>query len=141
DLRSKPESSCNSQPMLQVPALHPAKVKFPGSQGIYLDQVLADSSKPLSSSKRTLLTLHPPPDNYPLSTFENLTRFSSSFTALSGSTSSSLIKLTSIHSKPKLKIIFHLFPKQHLRSLTPCVSSVQSAVSSPGSSILLFKMN
>ncbi|MEQ2308418.1 hypothetical protein AMECASPLE_028124 [Ameca splendens] len=45
-------------PWLQVPALHPAKVKFPGSQGIYLDQVLADSSKPLSSSKRTLLTLH-----------------------------------------------------------------------------------
>ncbi|MED6240706.1 hypothetical protein ATANTOWER_026321, partial [Ataeniobius toweri] len=40
------------------PALHPAKVKFPGSQGIYLDQVLADSSKPLSSFKRTLRTLH-----------------------------------------------------------------------------------
>ncbi|MED6244407.1 hypothetical protein ATANTOWER_008637, partial [Ataeniobius toweri] len=58
DLRSKPQSSCNSQPKLQVPALHPAKVKFPGSQGIYLDQVLADSSKPLSFSKRTLLTLH-----------------------------------------------------------------------------------
>ncbi|XP_047217726.1 uncharacterized protein LOC124866100 isoform X2 [Girardinichthys multiradiatus] len=59
DFKSKLQSSCNSQPWLQVPALHPAKVKFPSSQGIYLDQVLADSSKPLSS-KRTLLTLHQP---------------------------------------------------------------------------------
>ncbi|MED6265377.1 hypothetical protein CHARACLAT_024829 [Characodon lateralis] len=57
DFKSKLQSSCNSQPRLQVPVLHPAKVKFPGSQGIYLDQVLADRSKPLSSSKRTLLTL------------------------------------------------------------------------------------
>ncbi|KAK5623116.1 hypothetical protein CRENBAI_019564 [Crenichthys baileyi] len=56
DFKSKLQSSCNSQPWLQVLALHPAKVKFPSSQGIYLDQVLADSSKPLSSSKRTLLT-------------------------------------------------------------------------------------
>ncbi|MEQ2189701.1 hypothetical protein GOODEAATRI_028032 [Goodea atripinnis] len=58
DFKSKLQSSCNSQPWLQVPALYPAKVKFPGSQGICLDQVLADSSKPLSSSKRTLLNLH-----------------------------------------------------------------------------------
>ncbi|KAK5600470.1 hypothetical protein CRENBAI_019726 [Crenichthys baileyi] len=58
DLKSKLQSSCNSQPWLQVPALHPDKVKFPGSQGIYLYQVLAESSKPPSSSKRTLLTLH-----------------------------------------------------------------------------------
>ncbi|XP_047217725.1 uncharacterized protein LOC124866100 isoform X1 [Girardinichthys multiradiatus] len=164
DFKSKLQSSCNSQPWLQVPALHPAKVKFPSSQGIYLDQVLADSSKPLSS-KRTLLTLHQPTIHHQLprissgnqihrikssrshlkpylkklTTTLDYHRLSSSLTALPYSTSLFLIKLTSIHNKPKFKIVSHLFPKHNLRLLTSCVSPIQSAVFSPGSGIHLLK--
>ncbi|MED6281531.1 hypothetical protein CHARACLAT_022514, partial [Characodon lateralis] len=123
DFKSKLQSSCNSQPWLHVPALHPAKLKFSGSQGIYLDQVLADSSKPLSSSKRTLLTLHQLTIHHQLprissgnqthgiklprshlnvspkkvTTTLDYRRLGSSLTALPGSTSFFLIKLSSIH--------------------------------------------
>ncbi|MEQ2273250.1 hypothetical protein XENORESO_001649 [Xenotaenia resolanae] len=97
--------------MLQVPALHPAKVKFPGSQGIYLAQVLADSSKPLSSSKRTLLTLQ-------LITIH--------FQLLKTSPDSAAVSPLS------------QAPHHPLSSNSPPSTS---AVSSPGSSILLFKMN
>ncbi|MEQ2222780.1 hypothetical protein ILYODFUR_029931, partial [Ilyodon furcidens] len=43
---------------VQASKLLQLSVKFPSFQEIYLDQVLADSSKPSSSYKRTLLTLH-----------------------------------------------------------------------------------
>ncbi|MEQ2315162.1 hypothetical protein AMECASPLE_019262 [Ameca splendens] len=70
EFQSKLQSSCNFQPWLQVPALQPAKVKFPSSQGIYLDQKLT-----------TTLDYH---------------RLGSGLTALPDSTSF-FIKLTSIH--------------------------------------------
>ncbi|MEQ2226986.1 hypothetical protein ILYODFUR_032993, partial [Ilyodon furcidens] len=123
DFKSKLQSSCNSQPWLQVPALYPAKVKFSGSQGMCLDQVLADSSKPLSPSKQTLLTLHHQtihhqlprnssgnqihriksprshlkPSPKKLTTTLDYHRLSSSLTALPDSTSVFHIILTSIH--------------------------------------------
>ncbi|MEQ2250060.1 hypothetical protein ILYODFUR_036001 [Ilyodon furcidens] len=156
EFQSKLQSFCNVQPWLQVPALHPAKVKFPSSQGIYLDQVLADSSKPLSSSKRTLLTLHQPsihqqlprisscnlihtvklPRSHLKPSLKKLTatldyhRLGSGLAALPDSTSF-FIKFTSIHSKTKIKIVFHLFPKHKLRLLTSCVSPAQSPVPVP----------
>ncbi|MEQ2157959.1 hypothetical protein GOODEAATRI_007200, partial [Goodea atripinnis] len=50
DFKSKPQSSCSFQPWLKVSALDPAKVRVPKLPSIYLDQVLADSLKPSSSS-------------------------------------------------------------------------------------------
>ncbi|MED6280506.1 hypothetical protein CHARACLAT_011567 [Characodon lateralis] len=58
DFKSKPQSSCNFQPWLKVSACILPKSKCLSFQIIYLDQVQADSSKPSSSSKRILLTLH-----------------------------------------------------------------------------------
>ncbi|MED6260843.1 hypothetical protein ATANTOWER_030124 [Ataeniobius toweri] len=110
-------------PWPQVPALHPAKVKFPSSQGIYLDQVLADSSKPLSSSKLTLLTLHQPTIHHQLPRFSSdHHRLGSSLTALPDSTSLFLIKLTSIHKSAVSSSSIHLLNK--LVKLFSCLLSV-----------------
>ncbi|MED6238514.1 hypothetical protein ATANTOWER_023578 [Ataeniobius toweri] len=127
EFQSKLQSSCNFQPWFQVPALHPAKVKFPSSQGIYLDQVLADSSKPLSSSKRTLLTLH-----------QQLPRISSCNLI-------HRIRLPRSHLKPSLKKLTTTLDYHRLGSgLTALPDSTSFFIklssihiSSPGSSILL----